>query len=153
MRKFLIVPALLLAGLLVFALSVPQAQAMAPNVSSVNETQLQQELANPGDVVLVFAYAEWCGPCHSYAPKFDAAAQASSSSVKFFKFDVDQNLDMARKLGLTATPTTYCMKRSADNSRVLYGEVTGGLSEDGVHQLVEICSSADVDEHLLEVNF
>lgn len=53
--------------------------------------------------VLLYFFSPNCGPCRTMAPRIDAVA-ARHDNV--FKLDVSQSLDVARKLGVMATPTT-----------------------------------------------
>lgn len=58
---------------------------------------------------LLYFYSPSCGPCRKMAPLIDAAAERHG---KVFKFDVSQSLDIARKLGVMATPTTILISGS-----------------------------------------
>lgn len=49
-------------------------------------------------------YATWCGPCKAVAPKL-AALAAETTSVKFYKMDVDEVEDVAEAEGVNALPT------------------------------------------------
>lgn len=53
--------------------------------------------------VLLYFHSPSCGPCRKMTPLIDAAATRHGN---VFKLDVSQSLDIARKLGVMATPTT-----------------------------------------------
>lgn len=59
--------------------------------------------------VLLYFHSPNCGPCRKMTPLVDAAA-ARHGNV--FKLDVSQSLDIARKLGVMATPTTVLIAGS-----------------------------------------
>lgn len=58
---------------------------------------------------LLYFFSPNCGPCRKMTPLIDAAAERHG---KVFKFDVSQSLDIARKLGVMATPTTVLISGS-----------------------------------------
>ena len=60
-------------------------------------------------VCVVDFFATWCGPCKMLAPVFEELSQ-EMSEAKFFKVDVDQALDIARKFSITTVPTMIIFK-------------------------------------------
>ncbi|KAL1996859.1 hypothetical protein VTN49DRAFT_7724 [Thermomyces lanuginosus] len=62
-----------------------------------------------GQLVVVDAYATWCGPCKAIAPKVEEYSR-TYSDVKFIKFDVDESPDIAQELGIRAMPTFLLFK-------------------------------------------
>lgn len=55
-------------------------------------------------LVVVDAFAEWCGPCKAISPKVDSWSD-EHTDVEFIKFDVDESPDLAQELGIRAMPT------------------------------------------------
>jgi len=74
-------------------------------------------------VVLLDAFATWCGPCKAVAPIIAKWAQSDEfkDKIYFAKFDVDALPDLAQELGIRAMPTFIVFK---DGDRV--GEHLGG---------------------------
>ncbi|APA13033.1 hypothetical protein sscle_10g078030 [Sclerotinia sclerotiorum 1980 UF-70] len=70
-------------------------------------------------VVIVDAFATWCGPCKAIAPK---VAQLSEDypAAHFVKIDVDELPEVAQELGVRAMPTFLIFKGSEK-----IGEVVG----------------------------
>lgn len=60
-------------------------------------------------VCVVDFFATWCGPCKMLAPVFEELS-GEMDGVKFFKVDVDQALDVARKFAITTVPTMIIFK-------------------------------------------
>lgn len=73
---------------------------MAP-ITYLTEESYQQFLAQAPAAVVDF-YADWCGPCRSMIPIFDACAE-SYTDVRFCKVNVDEQKKLAiqnRVLGI-----------------------------------------------------
>lgn len=62
---------------------------------------IEAKLKERGKVLLYF-HSPNCGPCRNMTPVID---RMMGSRDNVFKFDVAQSLDLARKLGVMATPT------------------------------------------------
>ena len=62
-----------------------------------------------GQLVVVDAYATWCGPCKAIAHKVEEYSE-DYPDVKFIKFDVDESPDIAQELGIRAMPTFLLFK-------------------------------------------
>lgn len=78
--------------------------------------------------VLVYFYSPNCGPCRTMTPRID---QAIENHDNVFKFDVGQSLELARRLGVMATPTT--VRIGGDRIERVN---LGALSAAGIEQLL-----------------
>ena len=56
--------------------------------------------------------ATWCPPCKALAPIFDEVAAANPDVVTYV-IDVDQNMDLARDMGVRGLPTMIQIKDNA----------------------------------------
>ncbi|BFZ55695.1 Thioredoxin-like protein 1 [Savitreella phatthalungensis] len=64
------------------------------------------ELRTSKQVLILDAYATWCGPCKAIKPKFQAMAAATTNEqVSFAQVDVDQQRPVAQALNISAMPT------------------------------------------------
>ncbi|KAI1809800.1 thioredoxin-like protein [Poronia punctata] len=62
-------------------------------------------------VVLVDAFATWCGPCKAIAPLIVKMSEEERFKDVFFaKIDVDELPQLSQKLGITAMPTFVAFK-------------------------------------------
>lgn len=60
-------------------------------------------------VVLVDFYADWCGPCKMLAPVIEGLAD-KMTNVSFYKLNVDNSSDIARRFGVQAIPNLIIFK-------------------------------------------
>ncbi|MBN9648318.1 MAG: thioredoxin [Terrisporobacter othiniensis] len=60
-------------------------------------------------VCVVDFFATWCGPCKMLAPVFEELS-GEMNTANFFKVDVDQALDVARRYAITTVPTMIIFK-------------------------------------------
>ena len=75
----------------------------------INTSQFRGSVEENQGVVVVDFFATWCGPCKMLAPVFEELS-GEMNDVNFFKVDVDQALDIARKYAITTVPTMLIFK-------------------------------------------
>ncbi|MFH0411885.1 thioredoxin [Corynebacterium sp. L4756] len=74
-------------------------------MATVEVTKGNFEDTTAGDgIVIVDAWAEWCGPCKRFAPVFDKASE-EHGDITFAKLDTENNQDLAGELQIQAIPT------------------------------------------------
>ena len=73
-----------------------------------NVKEFDEILANNTSVVVDF-YADWCGPCKMLAPVFEEVAN-EIEGVSFVKVNVDENIEVAQRYGITTIPTLLAFK-------------------------------------------
>ncbi|KAK0743479.1 thioredoxin-like protein [Schizothecium vesticola] len=63
-------------------------------------------------IVLLDAFATWCGPCKAVAPVVAKWAESEEykDKIYFAKFDVDHLPELAAELGVRAMPTFFVFK-------------------------------------------
>ena len=56
------------------------------------------------DIVVLDFWAEWCGPCRSFAPTFETVAERHAD-IAFGKVDIQQQEELAGTFGIRSIPT------------------------------------------------
>lgn len=84
---------------------------------AVTDATFAQEViaASSSLLVLVDAWAEWCGPCRMIAPALDQLAAESGGRYKIAKLNVDENPRTSAQFGIRSIPTMLIFK----NGRVV----------------------------------
>ncbi len=91
------------------------------------------------DLVFIDFWAEWCGPCKSFAPVYDDAAQGNPDIV-FAKVDTEQSQDLAAQFGIRSIPTLMVVKEQV----VVYSQA-GALQKNQLDQLVDEAKKLDME--------
>jgi thioredoxin 1 len=60
------------------------------------------ETVSDGIVLLDF-WADWCRPCHQFAPVFEAVSEANPDAT-FAKIDTEAEQELASRYGITSIP-------------------------------------------------
>jgi len=71
-----------------------------------------------GDLpLLVDVWAEWCGPCKSFAPTFEQAAVQLSGRARLAKLDSESNQQLSGQLNIRSIPTLILFKNGRELAR------------------------------------
>ncbi len=73
---------------------------------------------NNGIPVVVDCWAPWCGPCRSFAPVYEKAAQELEPRFRFAKLNTEQEQRVASRWGIRSIPTLILFKSGKEVTRM-----------------------------------
>lgn len=146
MNKFVKVALVVIAALglgyagfaFIAKISEPAAVANSVNVVEVTTATFEKEVLNSDVPVIIDFNATWCGPCKTFKPVFNAAADQYKGKVKFVSIDVDKSPEVAALFGIQAIPTVLFLKTNADGS-ISGGAAQGALNAEQFKKLLDYC--------------
>lgn len=64
-----------------------------------------EKIINSEKPVLIDFYADWCGPCKSFAPILQTIKDEIDEKARVIKINVDKNEALSQKLNIRSIPT------------------------------------------------
>lgn len=98
------------------------------------------ETITENDTVIIDFWAEWCGPCRSFAPTF-ADASEKHDDIVFAKVDTEDQQELAGALGIRSIPTLMVFRDQV----LLYNEA-GALPPPVFEDLIGQVKELDMDD-------
>ena len=97
-------------------------------------------------IVLVDFWAEWCGPCKSFGPIFEAASE-QNPEITFAKIDTEAEQEIAGALEIRSIPTLMIFRDGIQ----LFSQ-PGALPGHALDDLIEQVKGLDMDEVRAEIS-
>ncbi|MDZ8171569.1 thioredoxin [Microbacterium xanthum] len=99
-----------------------------------------RETIADNDIVLIDFWAEWCGPCRSFAPVFEKASE-DHADVVFGKIDTEDQRELAGGFGITSIPTLAAFREG-----ILVFSQPGALPAPALEQVITAVKGLDMDD-------
>jgi len=97
-----------------------------------------EEIIDKNDIVILDFWAEWCGPCKSFAPAFEAASE-KYTDVVFGKVDTEAQRDLAGYFQIRSIPTIMLFR-----DKVMLFSQPGAMPPAGIDSVIEQARAVDM---------
>ena len=103
---------------------------MAANITTLTDTNFNEEVKASDVPVLVDFWAEWCGPCRAVAPVLDEIANEQAEKLTILKLDIDENQRVAGQFGVMSIPTMILFKDGQPVKQIVGAKPKAALMRD-----------------------
>jgi thioredoxin 1 len=99
-----------------------------------------EEVVTSNDMVVVDYWADWCGPCKSFAPVFEKVSEDYPNAV-FAKVDTQSEQEIAAFFQIRSIPTLMIFRE-----KVVVFSQPGALPEGALREVVTKAENLDMEE-------
>jgi thioredoxin 1/putative thioredoxin len=99
----------------------------------VNESEFRKIIKNGQIPVIAYFHAEWCNPCKTMSPEFEAVAKELEAAYKFIKISIDVAPKLASEYKVIIIPTIVFIK----NSKTV-GHHSGQMKKKAIKKQIEL---------------
>lgn len=98
------------------------------------------QLDDASGITLVDFWAEWCGPCHRFAPVYERVSE-KHPDITFAKVDTDAEQDLAMQFEIFSIPTIMAIRDGV----VVYQQA-GAIPEPMLENLIAQVRELDMEK-------
>jgi thioredoxin 1 len=99
-----------------------------------------ETVVDKSDIVVLDAWASWCGPCKAFAPIYEAASERHADVV-WGKLDTENQPEIASGFGIRAIPTVMVFRQG-----ILVFQQAGVLPAQALDDLIDKVKALDMDD-------
>ena len=99
-------------------------------VMELNSSNFEETISSEHPILVDF-WAEWCGPCRAMHPVFTRMAK-KFKNIRFARLNIDQNQEIATKLGIQSIPIFIMFKNGVPVDKVI-----GAVGEPGINLIAQ----------------
>jgi thioredoxin 1 len=110
----------------------------------LNSENFKQVVEKDG-IVLIDWWAPWCGPCRSFGPTYEKAAQ-QNPDITFGKVNTEDQPDLAGAFDIRSIPTLMILR-----DKVLLFSQPGALPEAALQDLIRQVRALDMEKVRTEI--
>ena len=108
-------------------------------VTQLTQTNLDDTINN-NDIVVIDFWAPWCGPCQTFKPIFEQAAEKHEDAV-FASCNTEEQSEVAAMFQIQSIPTLVVFREGIG----IFGQ-PGMLPAEALDELMEKVRELDMDE-------
>ena len=97
------------------------------------------ETIDNNDIVIIDFWADWCGPCKTFAPTFEKVSE-NHPDIVFAKCDTEKEQMLATQFGIKSIPTLVILRE-----RVVLLSQAGVLPESSFEDIISQVRALDMD--------
>lgn len=97
------------------------------------------------DMIFVDFWADWCGPCKSFAPVFESASEKHTDIV-FGKVDTQNQQQLAAQFNIRSIPTLMIFRE-----KIMIFQQAGALPAAALEELIGKAKELDMDTVRAEI--
>jgi thioredoxin 1 len=98
------------------------------------------EVTSGDGIVLIDFWAEWCGPCHRFAPVFERVSE-KHTDITFAKVDTEAEPELSMRFRINSIPTLMAVRDG-----VIVFQQAGALPERMVEELIAKVRELDMED-------